>query len=72
MRRRSYSSDDKVIVSLWVVNRIAHLEPPQAPRGKEHNLTDTADSEPDRHADMAAGKAEPLVEALGIDARVMR
>src|SRR5262249_46656375 len=35
------------------------------------NLPDTAPLEPDRHADMAARKAEPFIEALGIAAGVM-
>ena len=54
-----------------VVNAIAYPEPPETSHGDEHNLTDIEASESDRHADMAARKAEPLVEALGIDAGVM-
>src|SRR5690242_18401420 len=71
MRRRSYRRDHETIDSLPVVNRIAHPEPPETLAAPQHNLPDIAGSEPQRHADMAARKAEPLIEALCIDAGVV-
>src|SRR5262249_3671489 len=68
----SYGADDKVIVSLSDVNGIAHPEPLQRPTRRRHNLSDIEVSEADRHADMAADEVQPLVEALGIGAGVVR
>ena len=34
-------------------------------RRRRHNLTEIESSEADRHPDMAARKAEPLIEAVG-------
>src|SRR5712691_1781348 len=71
MRRRSCAAADKAVVSLPPVNGIAYPTPPETSAAERHNPTDIEASEPDRHADMAARKAQALVEALRIDAGVM-